>query len=137
VEVSLYPLVGAIEKEAAPSAYAKNVLESCRALLKTEHTFEEIMNFTHKYVTNPLTLEFSSFANWPQHNAQNQMEYMLDSSEHLIAMHKDPKNLMTSPLSEEVFKATGFLMFHASYKLQDPVLWLNHDIVAKQMALNP
>ncbi len=136
VEVSLYPLVGAIEKEASQSAYAIKVLESCRALLKDEHSFEEIMAFTHKYVKNPLTLEFSSFEHWPQHNAQKQMEYMLDSSEHLIAMHKDPKNLMTALLSEEVFKATGFLMFHSSYDLQDSVLWLNHDIVAKQMVLN-
>jgi hypothetical protein len=137
VEVSLYPLIGAIQKEAQHSQYAQKVLDSCREKLKPEHNFNEIMDFTSQYVKNPLTLKFSDYAQWPQHNAVEQMAYMLDSSEHLIGMHKDPKDLMTLPLSEEVFKATGYLMFHTSWNINDPVLWLNHDIVAKQMALHP
>lgn len=137
VEVSLYPLIGAIQKEAPNSDTARQVLSHCQSLLKDNHSFEEIMEFTSQYILNPLTLKFSQFDKWPQHNAQEQMEYMLDSSEHLIQMHKDPKQLMTLPLSEEVFKSTGRLMFHESWNLQAPVQWLNHDIVAKQMAQNP
>lgn len=137
VEVSLYPLVGAIQKEGENSQYCNNVLENCASLLKPVHNFTEIMKFTSAYVKNPLIESHSDFASWPQHNSKDQMAFMLDSSEHLISMHKDPKDLMTFPLSEEVFKSTGSLMFHYSYDIKQPVLWLNHDIVAKQMATHP
>ena len=95
------------------------------------------MEFTNNYVHNALTVSHSSFKKWPQHNSKDQMAYMLDSSEHLISMHKDSKSLMTLPLSEEVFKATGEVMLHDSWTCQEPVLWLNHDIVAKSMAKRP
>lgn len=134
VEVSLYPLLGAIQKEGEASEYCKKALDKCRAMMKDEHDFNEIMDFVSGYVKNELTVTHSSFEKWPQQNTKEQMEYMLDSSEHLISMHKDPKQLMTFPLSEEVFKATGQLMLHESWQLSKPVLWLNHDIVAKQMA---
>ena len=137
VEVSLYPLLGAIQKEGENSKYCQNVLAQCKNLIKENHSFEEIMNFTNEYVKNDLTKSHSIYEKWPQHNSKDQMEYMLDSSEHLISMHKDPKVLMTFPLSEEVFKATGQLMLHESWNLKEPVLWLNHDIVAKQMATHP
>lgn len=136
VEVSLYPLLGAIQKEGESSNYCQNALAECKKLMKDEHSFSEIMDFTSQYVKNDLTTSHSVFAQWPQQNSKDQMEYMLDSSEHLISMHKDPKVLMTFPLSEEVFKATGQLMLHESWNLTEPVLWLNHDIVAKQMATN-
>lgn len=137
VEVSLYPLLGAIQKEGEHSQYCREVLESCRALLKDGHDFSEIMEFTNKYVNHPLTKSHSLFNQWPQHNSQDQMTYMLDSSDHLISLHKDEKALMTFPLSEEVFKSTGYLMFHSSWDLKSPVIWLNHDVVARQMAMNP
>lgn len=134
VEVSLYPLLGAIQKEGVHSTYCTKALENCLNLLKEEHSLDEVMAFTNQYVKNPLIQNHSDFNQWPDHNSKNQMEYMLDSSQHLIAMHKDPKALMTFPLSEEVFKASGQLMLHNSWEPQKPVLWLNHDIIAKQMA---
>ncbi|MEM7646572.1 MAG: hypothetical protein AAF203_06670 [Pseudomonadota bacterium] len=136
VEVSLYPLIGAIQKEAEGSKNGQKALEKCRALLKEDHSFAEIMDFTANYIKNDLTKKFSDYPSWPQHNAGEQMAYMLDSSNHLISMHKDPKELMTFPLSEEVFKATGFLMFHYAWDVKEPVLWLNHDVIAKQMAMD-
>jgi hypothetical protein len=137
VEVSLYPLVGAIHKEGASSKYCGDVLKNCQSLLKKGVKFNEIMDFTSNYVNDKLTKKFSSFEKWPQQNSIEQMAYMLDSSEHLISLHEDPKQLMTFPLSEEVFKSTGALMFHDSWKIKQPVVWLNHDICAKQMAQNP
>ncbi|MCB0377746.1 MAG: hypothetical protein KDD33_04575 [Bdellovibrionales bacterium] len=136
VEVSLYPLLGALQKEGEDSAYCKKVLDECRSLLKEEHNFAEIMNFTSAYVKNPLIQSHSHFDQWPQQNSKEQMEFMLDSSDHLFQMHKDVKNLMTFPLSEEVFKATGQLMLHESWNLTEPILWLNHDVIAKRMAAN-
>ncbi len=134
VEVSLYPLVGALQKEGENSSYCKKALDTCRQLIKDKHSFSEILQFTDEYVKNPLIVSHSDFDKWPQHNSKEQMAFMLDSSEHLISMHKDPKNLMTFPLSEEVFTATGQVMLHDSWTCQEPVLWLNHDIVARSMA---
>lgn len=134
VEVSLYPLIGAIQKEGESSTYCKKVLAHCQDLLKAEHTFSEIMDFTSAYVNNKITKDHSHFDQWPQQNSKDQMAFMLNSSEHLIAMHKDPKHLITFPLSEEVFKATGAVMFHDAWTCEKPVLWLNHDIVARFMA---
>jgi hypothetical protein len=132
VEVSLYPMVGALEK--TPSPYNKKVLANCKKLLKPTHTFNEIMEFTNDYFANPLIVSHSSFEKWPQHNSKEQMAFMLDSSDHLIDMHEDPKLLMTAVLSEEVFKSTGTIMFHESWKPTQPVLWLGHDILVEQMA---
>ena len=134
VELSLYPLLGAIEKEGSSSNDCKKILENCFLLLKEKHNLDEIMDFIKDYMTSDLTLKFSDYHKWPQHNSMEQMAYMLDSSNHLISLHKDPKKLMTFPLSEEVFKATGSLILHQSWQKSEPVLWLNHDIVAKQMA---
>lgn len=132
VEVSLYPLLGALEQKT--SAYNKKVLAACKKLLKPTHTFREIMDFTKEYFENPLITSHSDFKKWPQHNSKEQMAYMLDSSDHLIDMHEDPKNLMTAVLSEEVFKSTGTIMFHESWKPAGPVLWLGHDILADLMS---
>ena len=73
------------------------------------------------------------YEKWPQHNSKDQMELLLNSSEKLIDMHKDPKNLITFVLSEEIFKATGTIMFHESWKPRGPVLWLGHDVLAEQL----
>jgi len=134
VEVSLYPLMGAIEKEGAHSSASMKVLEACKAKLKDGHTVSEIMTFTKDYVNDERIQKHSQLENWPDHNSKTQMEFMLDSSNHLIEMHKDPKDLITYVLSEAVFKASGQLMLHDSWNIQQPVAWLNHDIIALQMA---
>jgi hypothetical protein len=131
VEVSLYSLVGAIQKEQPNSAHAKQILHDCQVLLKDEVTFDEISKFIEAYLKNPITLEFSKFEKWPQNSAQHQMEYMLGSSNHLIGLHKDEKNLMTAVLSEVVFKSCGYVMLHDSWAPKSPVAWIGHDIVAR------
>lgn len=134
VEVSLYPLMGAIRKEGASSKYCSEVLEKCQSKLTEETSIDAIMDFTSQYVKNPLIQEKSDLNNWPQHNSKEQMAFMLDSSNTLIDMHKDKKDMITFLLSEEVFKATGPLMLNESWNITEPVLWLNHDILSKQMA---
>jgi len=131
VEVPLYPMLGALEKY--PSTHTRAVLEECKKLLKPEHTVKEIMDFTLQFFRNPVIKSHMIFEKWPQHNSKDQMELLLDSSEKLIDMHKDPKNLITFVLSEEIFKSTGTIMFHESWKPRGPVLWLGHDILAEQL----
>jgi hypothetical protein len=134
VEVPLYPFMTALKKEAGSNPKAQRALEKCRELLKPEHTLEEVQKFTDDTLTAPEIRAQSKFEGWPQHNAKAQMETLIAAAEGLIAMHKDPKNLITFVLSEEIFKATGFVMYHDSWKPQAPVLWLGHDVLAKALA---
>jgi len=131
VEVSLYPLLGAIQKEMPNNAHAQQILKDCKALLKDDVTFEQILAFTEDYLTNPLTKEFSKFDQWPQNSRQDQMEYMLAGSEHMYSLHKDEKQLITAVLSEAVFKSCGYVMLHDSWAPKKPVAWIGHDIVAR------
>lgn len=133
VEVSLYPLLAAIQKDASDKNHGAQILEQCQALLRDDVTLEDIKLFTDAYLTNDLTLEFSKYDNWPQQSRQDQMEYMLKSSEHLLEMHKDQKNLVTAVLSEVVFRSCGYVMLHDSWKPKSPVAWIGHDLVARCM----
>jgi hypothetical protein len=132
VELPLYPFLGALQRVNTPRV--KQVLDQCKVLLKPEHSFEEIQKYTAEFLSSRIIREHCQFDLWPQHNSKEQMEKMIASSEHLIAMHKNEKALMTAVLSEEVFKSTGYIMFHDSFKPQAPVLWLGHDILAKASA---
>jgi hypothetical protein len=131
VEVPLYPFLGALANKNHPAT--KKTVDDCLALLKPEHSIQEIMDFTNRFFNNPLIQSHMIFEKWPQHNSKGQMELLLNSSEHLISMHKDPKNLITFVLSEEIFKSTGKIMLHESWKPRKPVLWLGHDILAQQL----
>ncbi|ASD65434.1 enoyl ACP reductase FabMG family protein [Bdellovibrio bacteriovorus] len=133
VEVSLYPLLAAIQKDAGDKKHAEQVLNECKALLKDDVTLEQIIKTTDDYLTNDLTLEFTKFDKWPQHSRQDQMEFMLKNSDALFEMHKDPKNLLTAVLSEVVFKSCGYVMLHDSWKPKAPVAWIGHDLVARCM----
>ena len=133
VEVSLYPLMAAIHKDAGNKQYAEQVLADCRVLLKDDITIENIIKFTEDYMQNDLTKSFCNFEQWPQHSRQDQMDYMLQSSDYLFDAHKDQKHLITAVLSEVVFKSCGYVMLHDSWAPKKPVAWIGHDLVARCM----
>jgi hypothetical protein len=58
---------------------------------------------------------------------------MIGTSDEIIQMHKDRKELVVGHLSALVLEGTGPLMFHETSNPAGPVLWLNHDIIAKQL----
>jgi hypothetical protein len=58
---------------------------------------------------------------------------MIGTSEAITKMHKDRKSLITDHLSSLVIEAAGPLMFNESSRPSGPVLWLNHDIIARQL----
>lgn len=130
VEVPLYPFMTALRREKT----AADALSKCQALLKDGVTFEDIQAFTDRTLLDPAIQETSQYDKWPTHNTKRQMEVLIGAAEHLIGLHKDPKNLITFVLSEEIFRATGFIMFHDAWKEQAPVLWLGHDVLAKALA---
>ena len=66
-------------------------------------------------------------------NSPEQADLQIGTSEDIVQMHKDRKALITDLLSTLVLEATGALIFRASSAPTGPVLWLNHDIVARQL----
>ncbi|RYZ69461.1 MAG: hypothetical protein EOP05_14790 [Proteobacteria bacterium] len=134
VEVPLYPFLTALKKEAGSVPKVKEALAKCQSLLKDGVTFEEIQAFTDKTLTSEAIQETSVWEIWPTHNTKSQMETLIGAAGHLVDLHKDPKDLITFVLSEEIFRSTGYIMFHDSFKPQAPVLWLGHDVLAKALA---
>ncbi len=133
VEVPLYTLVGALRKEGVNSSKTRDILERSKALLKPEHSFEEMMKVTDEVLSSSPVKKQSIYDQWPQHNTREQMEKLIAGSDQLIEMHKDQKQLMTFVLSEEIFRSTGYVMFHESWQPHGPVLWLGHDVLAKAL----
>ena len=78
---------------------------------------------------------FRNFAAWPMDNSAALAEIMIGTSEEITQMHRDRKELVTGLLSSLVLEGTGPLMFHETSNPAAPVLWLDHDIIAKQLNL--
>jgi hypothetical protein len=61
-------------------------------------------------------------------------EVMIGTSDDITSKHKERSALVTDHLSALVLEGTGPLMFGEAANPAGPVLWLNHDIIAKQLA---
>lgn len=131
VEVSLYPLTKAIEKECGNNAHGQQIIAECKALLKEDVSADDIIKIVDTYFNRPEIKAHCIFEKWPQHSAKDQLETMLKASDDLISLHKDEKKLITFVLSEVVFKSCGYVMLHDSWKPQVPVAWIGHDLVAR------
>ena len=66
-------------------------------------------------------------------NSPAQADLQIGTSEAIVNMHKDRGALTTDLLSTLVLEATGTLMLRESAAPSGPVLWLNHDVVARQL----
>ncbi|MFN7728479.1 MAG: enoyl-acyl carrier protein reductase FabMG [Bdellovibrio sp.] len=130
VEIPLYPLLLSLNKQNPTSNKTKKLEESCRALLKPEHTIQDVLKVCHDTLSNPELRKKFNFSSWPEHNEEKQLSIVLAASEKVFEMHKDSKNLMTSVLSEVVITSCGAVMVEDSAAPASPVTWLNHDVVA-------
>lgn len=129
VELSLYPLLTAVQNTAA--AAAAPLTQRCAALLTDEYSLDDLLQAANTYLTAPLINDALAFESWPQHSTREQMELMLETSSKLMAMHRDQKQLVCAELSRLVFRATGRLMVQASWSCSEPAIWLNHDTIAQ------
>lgn len=137
VEVPLYPLISALEKEGGiDNPKVKKVKQDCQSLLKDGETLESLLETCQKTLTHPQVMAQSNYDSWPDHNTGAQMEVLLTASQKIIDQHKDPKNLMTAVLSEIVFSACGEVMINDLPAPKSPVSWINHDLVAKNLLKN-
>lgn len=130
VEVALYPLLGALKREAPNHPYTKTVMQKCAALLKDDCSLDDILSLTDSYFSSEVIKRWTKFPEWPQHNGPEQMALMRETSTKILDMHKDQKALLTAELSEVVFRACGKAMLTEGAKPRKPVWWIGHDLVA-------
>lgn len=133
VEISLYPLLTALEKEGG--AVGAEVRAACTALLGEGATIENMLERANDYLASPMMKPFAGLDAWPHHSTKEQMEFMLACSAELIAMNANSKEIVCSVLSGAVFRGVGKLMLDSSWAPQAPVWWLNHDVIAKRLAV--
>jgi len=132
VELSLFPLLKALLKEQG-GTWAKAQWEACRAVLQEGVALEDLLQKIDHYNASSVMISFRNFAAWPMDNTAELADVMIGTSEEITKMHKSRNELVTDILSALVLEGTGPLMFFSSANPSAPVLWINHDIIAKQL----
>ena len=133
VELSLVPLLKALKREGA-GAWGEAQWAACEALLQEGASLESILAQLDVYNQDPVMVGFRNFEAWPMDNSPELAERMIGTAESITAMHQDAKALITDHLSSLVIEASGPLMFNEAAAPSGPVLWLSHDVIAKQLA---
>ncbi len=134
VELSLFPLLTALKKEGC-GAWAEAQWKACQSLLQEGSSLEGLLKRIEDYNKSSTMKTFRNFEAWPMDNNAELADLMIGTSDGITQMHIERKALITDLLSALVLEGTGPLMFHEASKPAAPVLWLNHDIIAKQLAL--
>jgi len=132
VELSLFPLLKALKKEQG-GAWAEKQWQSCREVLLDGQTLESLLQKIDAYNASGVMRGFRDFAAWPMDNSAELADIMIGTSEEITKMHKSRDALVTDILSALVLEGTGPLMFHEASRPAGPVLWLNHDVIARQL----
>jgi hypothetical protein len=132
VELSLFPLLKALKQEGG-SAWAETQWQACREVLQEGESLENLLSTIDAYNDSEVMKGFRNFAAWPMDNTAELADVMIGTSEAITKMHKTRDALVTDVLSSLVLEGTGPLMFHETSNPAGPVLWLNHDVIAKQL----
>jgi hypothetical protein len=134
VELSLFPLLTALNKEGGAD-WAKVQWQACRDLLQEGISLEALLQKIDDYNATGVMRAYRDFAAWPMDNSRELADLMIGTSEEITQMHKDRKALVTDILSALVLEGAGPLMFLEASNPAAPVLWLNHDVLARQLNL--
>lgn len=132
VELPLISLLYALRKENG-GAWAEAQWQACNALLADGHSVEEVLAKVDAFHGSEVMQGFRDFPAWPMPNSQALADLMIGISDDIVQMHTDRKALITDLLSSLVLEATGPLMLRETSAPAGPVLWLNHDIIARQL----
>jgi hypothetical protein len=137
VELSLFPLLTALKREGG-GKWAQQQWDACQALLQDGVQLQTVIDMIEGYNANPTSEHFRNFDAFPMDNTPELADVMIFTSEEITKLHKDKKALITDHLSALVLEGAGPLMFHGAAEKIGPVLWLSHDIIARQLnALHP
>ena len=132
IELSLLPLLTALRHEGG-GAWVDDLWQYCETLLQDGISVDTVLQMVHDYQQNPAMQPYYDFASWPKANSAEQVEQTVGTSQDIVNLHKDRKTLVSDVLSQHVVAATGRLIFGATSTPEAPVLWLDHDIVARQL----
>jgi len=132
VELSLFPLLYALKKEGG-NAWAEQQWNHCQSLLKDGVSLQEILDKIERYNADSEIARFRNYEAWPMDNTAELADVMVGTSDEITELHKDRKALISDHLSALVLEGTGPIMFHEASAPHGPVLWVNHDIIAKQL----
>ena len=132
VELSLFPLLLALKKEGG-GAWADKQWRICEELLGEGTSLQSLIDTIERYNMDATSAEFRNFEAWPMDNTPALADVMIGTSEAITNLHKDKKALITDHLSSLVLEGAGPLMFHGASEKIAPVLWLSHDVIARQL----
>ncbi|MCW8829135.1 MAG: hypothetical protein OQK94_08775 [Gammaproteobacteria bacterium] len=133
VELSLFPLLYALKRENGEGSWADEQWQICQELLEEGVDLQQILDKIEAYNNDETIRKFRNFDAWPMDNTAELADVMVGTSEEITKLHKDRKALITDHLSALVLEGTGPLMFHEASAPHGPVLWLGHDIIARQL----
>lgn len=130
IELSLLPLLTAFQTEGG-GAWADALWQRCQDLLKDGVQLEDVLAKVSDYQKSDLMQGFYNFPAWPMQNSADQVEATVGTSQEIVEMHENRKELISDELSQHVLSATGELIFTEASAPSGPVLWLDHDMVAQ------
>ncbi len=132
IELPLIPLLLALKQEGG-GQWVDDQWQACGQLLADGFTMEDVFRKIAEMQANDVMRPFYDFSAWPMANSQKQTDLVIGASSEITQMHRDGKALISDRLSSLVVEATGKLIFGETSQPSGPVLWLNHDIVARQL----
>ncbi|WP_313525543.1 enoyl-acyl carrier protein reductase FabMG [Shinella sp.] len=132
IELPLIPLLLALKKENG-GRWAEEQWQAGQALLADGLTIEDVFHKITNMQASEVMRSFYDFSAWPMANSQAQADLTIGTSNEITQMHRDSKFMLGDLLSGLVVEATGQLIFGESSEPSGPVLWLNHDIVARRL----
>ncbi|MCQ1574307.1 hypothetical protein NFO65_26630 [Neorhizobium galegae] len=132
IELPLIPLLLALKKENG-GQWADEQWQACQQLLADGLTMKDVFRKITDMQASEVMRPFYDFSAWPMANSQAQADLTIGTSNEITQMHRDSKLMISDLLSGLVVKATGHLIFGESSEPSGPVLWLNHDIVARRL----
>ena len=132
IELSLLPLLDALKKEGGGD-WVDDLWGQCQALLKEGVSLQEVLQTVEDYQLDPVMQEFRDFSAWPMPNSAEQVAKTVGTSQDIVRLHADRNRLVSDLLSQHVVNATGHIIFGSVSDPCGPVLWLDHDVVARQL----
>jgi hypothetical protein len=133
VELPLYALLRALRQEDG-GAWAEGIHQACAERLTDGAAgLATLLQRIADFFASDTMQRYDNFPAWPMPNSQDLADLMIGASDELVALHKDRNALVTDLLSTLVIEASGALMFNESAHPSGPVLWLNHDLIAREL----
>jgi len=132
VEVSLYLLLRAVTKEGG-GAWAEEQVIICKNKLTESAEFDSILGAIEANRRDPFIQSFQGFNDFPIHHNQKYADQMIELSKFVVEKHKSRDDLIIDHTSRLIYESTGRLIFNHIWNVEEAVIWLGHDIIAKEL----